>query len=481
MTLITHDFYNPFVAAAIITENGDRVPLWTNALDPEADFTLHNLAMKAQEIESMPWLAEVSVELQLAYLPIMRAVLTPPYREAIKLIDSDIIAWTKSILEVQFGYVTGDSRPAQLSKIHKGVIFKPDIRMGRTYSITLPAQGVGGITVSRVEDNFTTTQRMKRIDILYKLLEADPGPDLGKDTKVIWDEESVCAALKDPVSGPLLEQKIPYTQAYKKTWKAIWEQVSMARCWMSLVGNKLELIPLRSAFNRAPVAVFSLFDFEGGLMGPGLPDGPVFPILDVDSPSAWVFMPDSVVGMKVEGRDPATGELKKQEVEDDTTSVSGSRSNAKAPSPDTINPKKKPHSEGDNKPEDPGGGLQRAKAERTAAMQQLSAGVQLNLTSLGVPDILPGMVVNVRGIGKRYSGAETGNYLVMRVVHTFSRGRYTTWMHLIANTSPLGITDAWKKATEVNNKKVPESGIIRTPKGACGSNPPTPRILGELI
>ena len=57
-------------------------------------------------------------------------------------------------------------------------------------------------------------------------------------------------------------------------------------------------------------------------------------------------------------------------------------------------------------------------------------GIQCEIETVGIPDIIPAEVVTVYGVGKRYSDK---NYYVSKVIHSVGGGGFTTRLTLISN------------------------------------------------
>jgi len=138
------DFSNPFISAAIVYKN-DRFPLWMR-LPKER---LANLGHGLRNTRALAFVQEISIEIQLAHLPIIQVQLTPPYRDAINFLDSELMEWGNSVLEVQFGYISNTSGTAVLSAVYSGILLKPEVSLGSDVTITLNAQGVGGFSAVR--------------------------------------------------------------------------------------------------------------------------------------------------------------------------------------------------------------------------------------------------------------------------------------------------------------------------------------------
>jgi hypothetical protein len=87
---------------------------------------------------ALAFVQEITIETQLAHLPIITVQLNPPYRDAI------------NFLEVQFGYISSTTGAGALvSPVYSGVLLKPEVALGQDVTITLNAQGVSGFSATR--------------------------------------------------------------------------------------------------------------------------------------------------------------------------------------------------------------------------------------------------------------------------------------------------------------------------------------------
>ncbi len=437
--LAQHDFYNPFMAAAILDSKGNKIPLWTNIKDggSSAVFEGHDLEQEFG-IQSLPFLSEIVVSFNLGEYPVIKAVLTPPYREGIALLDSPLMEWGRSILEVQFGYIFGPSGLAVQSPVFQGVILKPDIQIGPEIHITLNAQGVGAFSMARQESG-RQLSNVSRETIIRTLIDAN---QIG-DVKFSLDDQSMSDGNNDTVSGPLLAENIKFSQGFKTDLQALWDVVKEAQCWMTFVGNKLFIVP-RGNLDSDPKLTLTLFNFNGGQLGPQLR---TFPILNASSPTMAVYLPASTFGLKLTGISSTKAIIEQSIIQDKgqpalgggaSTSTSLSKEGTPAYLADINNDRAK------------------AQAQQEYEKSRTGMGINLEIDTLGIPDLLPGDVVNVQGLGKRISGPKIGNYGVFTVTHTYNANGYVTSATLVSNTSPLA-RSKFQDALKLNDKVGPQS------------------------
>lgn len=450
------DYRNPFLSATIVTPDGDRYPLWTET-SPIAQSSA-----RLGNTFSLPFISELSVEIQLAYLPIIKVTLTPPYRDAINFLDSKLIEWGQSILEVQFGYVAQQpqgfsdlisGRPAGqaiLSDLYSGIILKPEVQLGEDITITLTAQGVGGFAAVRQEGNLTVKATRKEIvkQLMQKFgVEID---DL-EVLKVATDQAGVVAEWN----------RIPinFVQGGDSFWSAALKVVRESGCHSYLLGNKLKILPASFVFSSSPSKIFELYDFANGRVGPTDSGGinRVLPIISASSPTTAVYLPSSSQGFFVQDINSFNREEIKKFIGDKEVAAPRTGEGASAiNNPSTSPGANTSTGEGAEQfPGDPSDAqfVQQVRAEYSA--QSTLMGVQLNLEVPGDPTVLPGTVAAVRGLGRRLGG----NYSIFKVTHTIGNNGYTMALECVSN-----VAQVLKNATAAIGSKAPEPSF----QGAAG-------------
>lgn len=480
------DFRNPFMAATIITTSGDRYPLW-----------LKTSKVKQQSAGlggtySLPFLQEISVELQLAYLPIIKATLAPPYKNAIDFLNSSLIEWGQAQFEVLFGYAVGGGQSV-IAGPFTGILLKPEIQYGQDTVITLHAQGVGGFGAARQQGNVTLNGVTRRTVVKTLLSDrfkltidddevfktGDPSAQVTDkedrnvedlrtrartlrakanqttNTKLKKQMQSEADRLTDRVvtgriaTATAVEKKRlgaayewdtvvldSYVQGGDSYWTAMLKVVREAGLYCYIVGSTLKIIPAAYVFGGQPKKLLRLYDFAGGRIGPvdGGPLGPnrVLPILSVTSPTSAVYMPASTQGFytqDIDSRDRQ--EVKKVIGEEQVAPPRTGKGAVAVTNPQTLPAIDKKTGEGaEQYPGDPTD--QQLTQQIKAEYQGLTAmGVQLTIETLGDPTLLPGHILAVRGLGKRLDS----NYSTFKVTHTVGGNGYTMSLECVSNVS----------------------------------------------
>ena len=446
-----YDGYSPFMAAVITTPDGNRVPLFTN-LNHGPVLKWKTPGNVSNELTSLPFLESIQVDLNLSQVPTITANLTPPLQDARKLLESNLFEFGQSDLSVQFGYSSGTpGGPVGLSVIHSGLIQPPTIQLGADAIITLKAIGTPGYSMTRQEGHRTFLD-MKRSDIIDIVL---AGPDPNNKRKITPEYK---IASGSDASMRLKQLPVSVSQSGLTDWMFLEALVRDAGCWMMLNGDTLQIMERNVVLSTQPKYTLRFYDFVNGKLGPsasgdGKSDGD-FPILSLTSPTLAVWMPGATNALVVNRYiDSKTGEPESKflkEVEADVMRSGAKADNGKA----AVGSKPTPSNPGPNEKTGDGAKLyvgdynfRGVAAELLAkySTETFDIGIKMFVDTLGIPDINPGDVVAVRGVGIRYDE----NYGVFGVVHNMGAHGYTTRLELRSNTSAV-LQNAIKSQNTVN-------------------------------
>lgn len=515
----TYDFYSPFMAAWIVqnpdSPDGTRFPLWVDGVSPDRqrsltprspDGSASSVAGDIDELSSLAFCTDISVELQLASIPKITATLSPPFREGRAFLNSSLIEWGNSIMEVQFGYTGGAPDDIVLSPVFSGILLKPEVTIGQDISIVLNAQGVGAFTSAR-QDAVKTYQNKTRREIIKDLaqfvgLEANFDAIDAEFEKQFQDaareifvqvgipQFAVTSAALESIENTrkAIQKKSPMDQPITVSaggltiWRLLYQIVREAQCWMFVQGpnrpgdpEQLKVVPRNAVMTGKPKYTFTLFDYPDGQIGPA---DDTYPILSVSSPTSAVYLPSSTRGFLVFGYDSKERVRAVQQVDSNGTGTARTgnaqtqaNATARNPAADPTKVQGMGIASSDSLlPET----LEQINAEKDSAATAM--GVQLELQSLGIPDILPAEVAAVRGIGARFEG---GNYAIFKVTHKFGASGFTSDLDLRSNVGQLATTfDKETLPKDAINRNAPPTGAapdgnVKTPK------PPTSSSLGR--
>ena len=416
-TLGTYDFSNPFMRATLI-KGGQRYPLWLGD-DPSNPVRLtgfadldNNGVADDINLPSLAYTTSVTVDLGLGYVPRISVTLSPPFLEARKFLESTLIEWTETELEVIFGYLSGMDGGPTLSPPYTGLVMKPDVSLGSDITISLTAQGTGGYRLASTNNsqNLPKQTRSRHIlDLAQKLkLTANP---------YNWD--------LDDDSYALLNREEEVATTNKSFLSIIYDLARRSKCWLDLRGDNIGLRSMSKVLKGDPVAILRLYDLSQSI-GPSLG---VFPILSVSTDNSGIYLSAQTKTLLARDIDAATRQQNETKagpgtdnnkvtttgegqvaVKNDSTTVSETAIQIDANAPDSFRD---------------------ALAEYQSYAQDL--GIKLEVETIGFPDILPGQILQVEGVGKRLDA----RYAVFNVKHNLSSSGFTTSLTLVQNSASL--------------------------------------------
>ena len=417
-----YDYRSPFMRASIIRPDGQIYPLWTDiGLTPLQKESL------GLQLNSLAFLQELTVELQPAYLPIMKARLVFPYREGIIFLNSKLVEWGYSTLEVIFGYVGGSPSQKILSAPYRGTLLQPEIETSaQQITVTLNAQGVGGFAAagtSRI-GTFTATRR----ELLEHHFCKGPDPALKRDLKIDFRRVDH-SAIPDTLAKEELNRSITVSPSGRTDWEMIMDLIRDSNCWFYLEGNTIIVYP-KSTLAAPPSRVFRHMDYEKGSLSSS---NRVYPIFKFSSEVPAVYLPAETIGYwSSDIKDGNPAELIKKVVSHEpvpntTNSAAPTTTGKGAIGPAATN--KTPVVNDTTKdglgffvgsPEVPKWVNQMEENLRNASRY---IGMSATIDTIGLPDITPMETIAVRGFGSRIDG---DNFGILKVRHTLGTGGFLT-------------------------------------------------------
>ena len=131
----SYDFFNPFMSARIVAKDGTTYPLWTTGVDGKDIFLQTSPSIEHKDgepLKALAFMTEIQVEMLPAAIPRMSVKLEPPYIDAIKFLDSELIEFGTHRLkfnsDMQRGLVrTAVSAPSFLNE-WKGLCYSRRFR-----------------------------------------------------------------------------------------------------------------------------------------------------------------------------------------------------------------------------------------------------------------------------------------------------------------------------------------------------------------
>lgn len=426
------DFSNPYLAAAIVLGSGERFPLWSGKDLNSLNTTGKRDANGGQYVgygppEALSYLSDVTIELQLNSVPVIKAVLRPPFREGLRLLNSELVLFGRNQLEVVVGYASGRSdlaNGALLSPIFKGLLLRPDIQIGSETVITLNAQGLGGFGAKRQTTERTFNEETINT-VIYELLTVAHGIKI--DDSFANDD-----AQSHDVKKAYLFGTVTRAQGHKSDWQFAYEIAQDIGLYLSQVEDRtVKLIPRSSVYLAQSHFELTAFDIPQGALF-----GNQYPILTATSDSDVPYFPGvrSILLKDIESKTRGSFEkeigdaLARPARSDDLIAGGGSDTkNATnyAPS-DKSTGANFEHLYGQSEDD----ALIRTAQSYFSGAQSL-IGVPLDVETFGIPEIRPGDTVDITGLGLLYDG----HYGVWSVIHMAGSNGFTTKLSLRMNMS----------------------------------------------
>jgi hypothetical protein len=368
------------------------------------------------------------------------------------LFESDAIVTGETLLEVQYGYVASGGELA--TRIFVGQLTDPDFSIGQEITVTLIAQCTcaasmyGSATIS----GDRTAERRTRAEWITLVTKGAGAPE----REVEVDFSGVTGAKE----LALLDEVIPMEMAGKNDNIILRDLVEQCRCEVYYTPDKkdpkkpvLRVIDAQTRFGGKGNKTFRLYGFgqrSSRSLGGDLNAAGDYPILGVTTQSKQVFIRGVVNGTSK----PRVDDTKKKAPTTKTTQAedlgvpvlavdaSPGKEGSKKPKASKNTPGKK-----DTAGVVPGGtavvlgdenfAIQKAANEAQEFAEFINSGVVLSVESIGIPDLEPGALVQVAGLGKRFSGP----YSITKVMHTIGESGYSTRWDGINNAGYLQATD----------------------------------------
>lgn len=451
---------------------GKVVELWTENQDSEL----------TKNFGALAFVSEINVNLKMGDNASIALVLTPPFEDALKFMQSELVRFGNGRLEVEIGYTTGTvsggGAITQTMLPFSGFLQKPDISIGSDITITLHALGVGyqmnvvgGIESETFDDKTSPSDAV--LATLVKYVSTDgssSGLKVSKDTLYKYvplpkqDKNTGDKFFRTP-TAPTIQASSNFPDAKvfsgvvhkgpRNDWWFVKETVSENGYDLFIQGNELFIVEktfwMTNGFgDLKPRKQFLL----RGNVDPTLN---MFPILSFQSPTEGVWMQPGVGRLVAFDVDP---NKKKTDGESHTAAAEDtpiSRGKESADPGDLLSWAK--GLAGDLKaisarlmagdPNDPD--VQK-RLESHWMDLNMQDGVQGQFTTIGVPDLAPGDVIQAGGfepfdsVGSKDKALFNGVYGVLEVNHKVGVGGWETNFLGIMNTFPKAFEDAVKQS-----------------------------------
>jgi hypothetical protein len=480
------DFLGTFIRGQIRRfglQDEAPIELWTDSGHPD--------------LKALSFVSEMTVTTKMGLNSEISILLSPPFDDGIKLLNSDLIKWGIGHLTVSFGYTTG-SRDRSLA--WSGLLMTPDVQIsGTDISITLKATGVGypmsvaGSVVTKdytgkaynevAEDILRKYSKSKLFtldeDKLYPDFTAqEMNPETGHPffkipKRVIRGVKAhskplspfqqgtarfkITDATDDVPEKEEVTEDMPILKGPRNDW---WFLTSILRYnGLSLIvsGEQVQI--------RQPDKVFQdrlktkkIF----GLRAKIDTDRGIYPILGFSSPTTAVFLSPGVGGYIASdvGTSKATVSV---EANADTTDT-GTGTDNPSPSDVTTNTAEGGLDAKENLPADPEsihadairGSFNDVKNRR---------GVEITVESLGLPDMLPEDICVITGFSliEGQPGLYDGEYRILEVSHRIGTSGFTTTFKALGSDGSIGLFARLNEGADIDSKVVKAKTISSGP------------------
>jgi hypothetical protein len=456
----TYDFFSPMMSTAIVAKDGTVVPLWTNTHGDNVENPNAASIKRIAGITSIPYVTSIRITVGLACLPIITITLTPPYEDAIKLLDSEFLDWSSCAIRTQVGYTGKDTI---LSPVFTGFMLQPAITFGSQISITLNAQGPFSVFSNEKSVIFPGTHSSK--EILEQALRGKkdhPRPAVGPDNVIInlsvdWSEVD-----KDPQVKKIWEDPKTNTHYADMTdWDIIDRLCRECRSWFMINNSKLVVVPNKNFESEKPARVFHVYGAPNGTFG-----DMEYPAFHVTSNYTGNLLPGTLDSLRAEVISytdktitsyPITAKSIKaslvgdKEITFKDPNISSAKADLQIKDPGSTLPNFiNTHG---SKPESLK--LVESRLEQITSKQ----GPTCTVDTIGIPDLFPGEIVELRGCSLRLNGA----YIVQEFTHNFNSSGFTTSLTL--NTAALKVSkESAEPTANTNDSKAKSSEDTGKPK-----------------
>lgn len=437
-----YDFSSPYFYAWIVKQSGtpseERYPLWITddggdptALKPVELTGLTATGSEAQlTLSSLAYLSSLTLTMNQGFVPEIEIVLTPPLDEARKIVDSYLLEYPISAIEVEFGYSTGKDGRVRSPRF-QGIMQPPNVSFGTDVSITLKAQGTAGYYLGATGNNATLPKK-KRVQHITDLVAELAGTVQPFDI-------NRCLLTDDTRAN--LDEEIVLVNSGKSYLHLIYEIARGAGCWVRLsdetAGFSTVTLVAQDFVTRAQSqAVLAMFDFPfGSKLGSTVSSRGVFPIISVSVPQLdGLFLGPWAKTLMSNKVDPAT--LENTEASSDPTKIKVSGTQGK--NQVGVNDKS---TEVSAVSVDPTAGDETNAQAHQKKLEELvsrvsngnSIAATLEIETLGIPDAVPNQIYQVTGISSRLDGF----YMLQSVRHNLSSSGFTSSLTVIQNSSQL--------------------------------------------
>lgn len=480
------DFFGVRLAGRIRQMGGGAVPDKTVELWTEPQESLFN-----KNLGALAFVSEVNIKYKLGDNADISLVLTPPFEDGLKFLQSDLIRFGTGRLEVEIGYTTGTFDGPGATKATQlpftGFLQKPDVSIGSDIVITLHALGVGYQMnlVGGVEDTAfpaDTTYSGAIELVLQKYVQHDGDSSGLKITDLYrYVDNKNTAFFKKPadkvVGGTKTKpdaEVVPGViwRGPRNDWWFVRETLSEFGYDLFIHANEIFVVPKSFWFtnNFGRSGPRKQFMLRGNVD----PTRSMYPILSFQSPTEAVWLQPGLGRIVSADADVNKKERagKVETASADRTPIARGKESADPFSlisgvvgriVDLVANVDFAKAGARMLPGDPNDPLAKAQAASHWTDLNFQGGLQGQFETIGVPDLAPGETVQVSGFepyegtgGDNDKALFNGTYGVIEVNHKVGVGGWTTSFMGIMNLYPLEFQEAVSRTLTPNLQTVAE-------------------------
>lgn len=473
-----------------------------------------------QALVDLAYVQDISIQVGLSLNSKVTLTLTPPLDIGLELIHSPLLSWGSSRLEVQIGYSTGG--PLGLSQTGNdltlqafgGIVTRPDVKIGQDTTITINALGVAyPLNVSHMTTTQTYpagTSPWEAVSQTFSALGYDVSnedavfPDFRPDerdksnptTNAFFRAVSIGPKISIDSSGfgiSVDDEYATINKGHKNDWWFVRQTIKDYGLDLLIIDRQIQIRDPQKWKATPPSYRFVL---QGNLnTSNDTTEDRIYPILDFITPSAFVWLANGTGGLlqsdvSIDKKTELTKVISDIQPSTRPNLTPSQAANAVSPSQFITNGIASAKNwlndatvKADAVPVTRTGtgslnsnttGMDAAdifpgSPEDQAADQaigeyrnfQHSKGIQAEILSLGIPDLLPGIVIWVDGMAPPNTPPDNawfdGNYGVWLVEHNIGTSGMTTKFRCLKNFIPAEMPVATANAAGLDNLHGPDA------------------------
>lgn len=455
-----------FQIAVIVKRNDIRFPLWVGGARRDDSSIFFD---PANEFPDIPIVESVNIEIGMGLMGKVGVEISAPYDLGIALLQSKLFT-IGSVIEVQIGY----PKLGRFLPWFSAMQSKPTINLSQEEGLSATLNGEAGAFAS-MRSSSSETYDGSYADIIATIANQEsnqwtlslPQPPTGTDD-----------ALYMPRSG--------VSQGNTPDWPFIMHLCRLANCDAYIAQDPQQpgrnrIMVLRRSQSMAEIPRFTFVsrgrsDFIN-----------TYPLLEFESTAEQVWLPSNYGEVTAADLDADTGAIISATARpEDSATARGPGDSGAGGRPTRV--------EGttvaleSTRRDERGTGERLSPSARASATPrevvasrseegQQSGGLNANMTSFGLPELLPGEVIRIVG-----AGIFDGNYGVETVQHTASAEEWTMSVKLLSNSlfngenMMTGMDRPWRTF----GRRVNDQPAVEVPEAASGATEGVEALLSDL-